>query len=80
MLKIVLISKDSENTYTKNRSRHNLEITKKDIKSIIQKLIMQERSMPICFTADQYKMIEAIAKRRGMLDTSQLIEQVLNEV
>lgn len=57
-----------------------MEITKKDIKSIIQKLSMQERSMPICFTADQYKMIESIAKRKGMLDTSQLIEEVLNEV
>ena len=41
---------------------------------------MQERSMPICFTADQYKMIEEIAKRKGMLDTSQLIEEVLTEV
>jgi len=41
---------------------------------------MQERSMPICFTADQYKMIESIAKRKGMLDSSQLIEEVLNEV
>jgi len=57
-----------------------LEITKKDIKSIIQKLSMQERSMPICFTADQYKKIEEIAKRKGMLDTSQLIEEVLNKV
>ena len=80
MLKTVLMSKDSANTYTKNRSKQILEITKKDIKSIIQKSYMQERSMPICFTADQYKMIEEIAKRRGMLDTSQLIEQVLNEV
>ena len=41
---------------------------------------MQERSMPICFTADQYKMIEDIAKRKGMLDASQLIEEVLNKV
>jgi len=41
---------------------------------------MQERSMPICFTTDQYKMIEDIAKRKGMLDSSQLIEEVLNEV
>ena len=80
MLKIVQISKGNANTYTKNRSKHILEITKKDIKSIIHKSYMQERSMPICFTADQYKMIEAISKRKGMLDTSQLIEQVLNEV
>ena len=57
-----------------------MKITKKDIKSSIQKLSMQERSMPICFTVDQYKMIEEMAKRKGMLDTSQLIEEVLNEV
>ncbi len=41
---------------------------------------MQERLMPICFTTDQYKMIEEIAKQKGMLNTSQLIEEVLNEV
>ena len=41
---------------------------------------MQKRSMPICFTTDQYKKIEEIAKREGMLNTSQLIEKVLNEV
>ena len=41
---------------------------------------MQERSMPICFTTDQYKKIEEIAKRKGMLDSSQLIEEVLSEV
>jgi hypothetical protein len=57
-----------------------LEITKKDIKSIIRKQPMQERSMPICFTTDQYKKIEAIAKQKGMLNSSQLIEEALNEV
>ena len=41
---------------------------------------MQERSMPICFTTDQYKKIESIAKQKGMLNTSQLIEEVLNEI
>lgn len=35
--------------------------------------------MPICFTSDQYKMIEEIAKRKGMLNASQLIEQVLEQ-
>ena len=40
---------------------------------------MQERTMPICFTTYQYKKIEEIAKRKGMLNTSQLIEEVLNE-
>ncbi len=41
---------------------------------------MQERTMPICFTADQYKKIEALAKQKKMLNTSQLIEEVLNKV
>jgi hypothetical protein len=40
---------------------------------------MEKRSMPICFTTDQYKAIEEIAKRKGMLNASQLIEEVLNE-
>ena len=35
--------------------------------------------MPVCFTADQYKMVEEIAKRKGMLNPSQLIEQVLEQ-
>ena len=35
--------------------------------------------MPICFTADQYKIVEEIAKRKGMLNTSQLIEKVLDQ-
>jgi len=35
--------------------------------------------MPICFTADQYKKVEEIAKRKGMLNASQLIEQVLEQ-
>ncbi len=35
--------------------------------------------MPICFTADQYKVVEEIAKRKGMLSASQLIEEVLEQ-
>ena len=35
--------------------------------------------MPICFTADQYKIVEEIAKRKGMLNASQLIEKVLDQ-
>ncbi|HLA22602.1 MAG TPA: hypothetical protein VJZ17_04090 [Nitrosopumilaceae archaeon] len=40
---------------------------------------MEERTMPICFTAEQHKMIEEIAKQKGMLNVSQLIEKLLNE-
>ena len=35
--------------------------------------------MPVCFTSDQYKMVEEIAKRKGMLNTSQLIEEALEQ-
>ncbi|MEO9278150.1 MAG: hypothetical protein ABI340_10285 [Nitrososphaera sp.] len=40
---------------------------------------MKERTMPICFTSDQYQKIEQIAKQKGMLNPSQLLEEVLNE-
>lgn len=39
---------------------------------------MKERNMPICFTTDQYKKIEQIAKQKGMLNPSQLIEEILS--
>jgi len=39
---------------------------------------MKERTMPVCLTSDQYKMIEAIAKEKGMLNPSQLIEELLD--
>ena len=35
--------------------------------------------MPVCFTEKQYKMIEAFAKRNGMLNTSQALEKILNK-
>jgi len=41
---------------------------------------MKDRSMPICFTAEQYGKIEQIAKQKGMLNTSQLIEETLAEL
>jgi hypothetical protein len=34
------------------------------------------RTMPVCFTADQLKLVEEYAKRRGMLDVSQAIEEL----
>ena len=33
--------------------------------------------MPICFTAEQYNKIELVAKQKRMLNTSQLVEEVL---
>jgi hypothetical protein len=40
---------------------------------------MEKRSMPICFTLDQYKMVEEIAKHKGMLNASQLIEEAIEQ-
>ena len=35
--------------------------------------------MPVCFTEKQYKEIEEIAKKNGMLNASQAIEKILKE-
>jgi len=40
---------------------------------------MEKRSMPICFTKDQYKKLEAYGKKHGMLNLSQAVEKILNE-
>jgi len=39
---------------------------------------MEKRSIPVCFTEKQYKMIEEFAKRNGMLNTSQALEKILS--
>jgi len=39
---------------------------------------MEKRSMPVCFTTEQYKIIEEFAKRNGMLNTSQALEKILS--
>ena len=36
--------------------------------------------MPVCFTNDQYIMIEKYAKKKGMLNTSQGLEKLLDEI
>lgn len=38
---------------------------------------MKKRSMPICFTKEQYAMIEEFAKKHGMLNASQAVEKLL---
>jgi len=40
---------------------------------------MKRRSMPVCFTEKQYKMIEEFAKKNGMLNTIQALEKILNQ-
>ncbi len=38
---------------------------------------MKRRSIPVCFTEKQYKIIEEFAKKNGMLNASQALEKIL---
>ena len=40
---------------------------------------MEKRSMPICFSNDQFKMIEEFAKKHGMVNASQAIEKIIEQ-
>jgi hypothetical protein len=40
---------------------------------------MSKRTMPICFTTEQYRKISEYAKKHRMLNASQAIEKILNE-
>jgi hypothetical protein len=40
---------------------------------------MPKRTMPICFTKDQYNEVVEYAKKRGMLDPSQAVEEILEK-
>jgi len=37
----------------------------------------ERRSMPICFTPGQIKLLEEYAKKNGMLNSSQAIEHLI---
>jgi hypothetical protein len=39
----------------------------------------EKRTMPVCFTSDQLRLIEEYAKRKGMLNVSQAIEDLITE-
>jgi hypothetical protein len=41
---------------------------------------MTKRIMPICCDLEQYKLIEKLAKKRGMINASQAIEKILDEI
>ena len=41
---------------------------------------MTKRTTPICCDAEQYKMIERYAKKRGMVNASQAVEKILEEI
>ena len=36
-----------------------------------------KRTMPVCFTRDQMKLLEEYAKQKGMLNCSQAIEDIV---
>jgi hypothetical protein len=36
----------------------------------------KEKTMPVCFTSDQLRLVEEYAKRKGMLNVSQAIEEL----
>jgi len=40
---------------------------------------MERRSMPVCFTEKQFKMIEEFAKRNGLFNASQALEKILSK-
>ena len=41
---------------------------------------MTKRTMPICCDTEQYKRIEKYAKKRGMINASQAVEKILEEI
>jgi len=41
---------------------------------------MTKRTMPVCCDTEQYKLNEKYAKKHGMINTSQAVEKILEEV
>jgi len=41
---------------------------------------MTKRTIPVCCDPKQYKMIELYAKKHGMINASQVVEQILKEI
>jgi hypothetical protein len=40
----------------------------------------EKRSMPVCFTPDQIKTLESYAKKKGMLNYNQAIEEIMESL
>ncbi len=40
----------------------------------------EKRSIPVCFTPDQLKSLESYAKKKGMVDHSQAIEEIAKSI
>jgi hypothetical protein len=41
---------------------------------------MVKRTMPICFDTAEYKKIEKYAKKHGLMNASQAVEKILDEI
>ena len=41
---------------------------------------MEKRTMPVCFTPKQYKMIEKYARDNGMVNANQVLEDLLKKL
>ena len=41
---------------------------------------MTRRTMPVCCELEQYKLIEKYAKKHGMVNASQVVEKILDEI
>lgn len=41
---------------------------------------MEKRSMPVCFTPKQYKIIQEYAKSKGMVNANQVLEDLLEKL
>lgn len=40
----------------------------------------ENKSMPVCFTPDQLKILESYAKKKGMLNYDQAIEEIIKSL
>lgn len=40
----------------------------------------EERSMPVCFTPEQIHALEVYAKKKGMLNYNQAIEEIIESL
>ena len=41
---------------------------------------MTKRTMPICCNLEQYELIKKYAKKRGVINASQAVEKILDEI
>lgn len=39
---------------------------------------MPERTIPVCFTREQFKVLEEYARHKGMLNVNQAVEELID--